>query len=428
MKRSVHTPHSLRRRLVAAFGLFALAGAVIFSVLGVLFVYTVEDSFFARMLEQEIAHQRSAWNRTGATTAPLRQFVSLHRSPASFPADLRGSAKPGEFAGEQGRHYHVRALALGDGAPHYLVAEVSAELVVRARLPSILSFLGVSIFMLLALTLALGYWLAARATAPLARLTGLVAHAAPGQLPTGFGGQFPDNEIGLLARGLDDAMARIAGFIEREQHFTRDASHELRTPLSVIDGAAQLLAAQPMAPQAAAQVQRIRSAATHMAQSVDTLLALAREELDPAPPQPVALLALVEKAVVQCAHLLEGKDVEVSVALGPEVSVDSHPASLAILLGNLVGNAFAHTRQGQVTIAFEGCSLVVSDSGPGIAPAVAARLYQAGVKGEGSAGFGLGLSIASRLAERCGIRLEVGSAPGAGTRAALVFGAAARAA
>ena len=62
--------------MVAAFGLFALASAVIFSVLGVLFVYTVEDSFFARMLEQEIAHQRSAWTRSAISgiskAAPMR--------------------------------------------------------------------------------------------------------------------------------------------------------------------------------------------------------------------------------------------------------------------------------------------------------------------------------------------------------------------
>ncbi len=420
MKRSAH---SLRTQLVIAFGLFATASAVLLSVLGVIFVYTVEDSFFARMLEQEIAHQRSTWQASGKAAAPLRPFVTLHRSRATFPRDLDlGDRQGGEFMGEHGRHYHVRALALDGAAPHYLVADVSSELVVRPRLPSILSFLGVAILIVLALTLAVGYWLAARATAPLARLTGLVALATPGQLPTGFAQQFPDNEIGLLARGLDDAMSRIAGFIEREQHFTRDASHELRTPLTVIDGAAQLLAAQALPPQAAGQVQRIRSATTHMAQAVDTLLSLAREELDPAPPQPVALLPLVERAVVQCAHLLEGKAMEVSVELDPCVSVATHPASLAILLNNLIGNAFAHTREGRVTISFEAGSLVVADNGPGIAPALAARLYQPGVKGEASAGFGLGLSIASRLAERCGIRLEVGNATRGGARAALVFG------
>ena len=422
MKRAAH---SLRTRMVAALGLFALVTALVFSGFCVIFVYTVEDNFFDRMLMQEARHQEAAWRATGKEAVPLRPFVTLHKSANSFPPDLRRSADPsakaGEYAGEDGRHYHVRVLTMGDGSPRHMVAEVSGELVVRPRMPSILSFLAVGIGVLLAFALALGYWLARRATEPLTRLTAVVAGAAPGQLPRAFAHRFPDNEIGLLAHSLDQAMRRIAGFIEREQHFTRDASHELRTPLAVIDGAAQLLASQALTPQAAAQLARIRSAATHMAQSVDTLLALAREELDAAPTQPVAVLALVEKAVVQSAHLLEGKQVEVAVDIDAALTLDTHAPALAILLANLIGNAFVHTRQGEVKIVFEEGALVVADSGPGIAPGLEGRLYQAGVKGEGSAGFGLGLSIASRLAARCGIRLEVGNASGGGTRAALHF-------
>lgn len=416
--------HSLRRRLAAAFALFALATAVLFGAFCLIFVYTVEDSFFHRILEQEAAHQRSAWQASGTSAAPLRSFVGVHRSAATLPADLArrmaGGARGTEFAGEHGRHYHVRRVALPSGANLILVAEVSGELVVRPRLPFMLGVLALLTGAILAITLGLGYWLARRATAPLQRLTALVSEAAPGQLPRRFADQFPDNEIGVLARTLDDAMARIAGFIEREQHFTRDASHELRTPLAIIDGAAALLAQQPLPAQGAAQLQRIRSACAHMAHTVDTLLSLAREELGQAARQPLALLPIVERAVVDQAHLLDGKAVEVMVELDPAAMVDSVPAALAILVGNLVGNAFAHTQQGEVRIFMEGNSLVVADSGPGIAPDLRARLYQPGARGEASSGHGLGLSIAARLAARCGIGLAIDSSA-AGSRAALQF-------
>ncbi|MEJ7806069.1 MAG: HAMP domain-containing sensor histidine kinase, partial [Telluria sp.] len=224
-----------------------------------------------------------------------------------------------------------------------------------------------------------------------------------------------------LAATLELAMGRIAGFIEREQHFTRDASHELRTPLTVIDGAAQLLARQQLPPQAAAQVQRIQSASMHMAQTVNTLLALAREEGEASAPQAVALLPVIEKAVVTFAHLLEGKPVEVMVDVGPADKVNAHEAVLAILLGNLVSNAFAHTSCGVIRISLCGRSVTVEDSGPGIAPALKGRLYQSGVKGEGSAGFGLGLSIASRLAARYGIALSIDDGVQGGCRATLGF-------
>ncbi len=384
---------------------------------GLLFVYTTEDRFFHNMLDQEAAHQRL--NGVGAT--PLRDFVSVHRDSASFPPDLRramaGGRRGSEFAGEDGRHYHLRALT-----PGYLVAEVSRELVVRPRMPFIMGFLGVSMLVILALVLGLGYWIAYRATAPLARLTGLVAAAAPNQLPRGLADGLPDDEIGQLARALDAAMARIAGFIEREQHFTRDASHELRTPLAVIDGAAQLLAQQPLPAQAADQLHRIRTAAAQMAHSVDMLLALAREELRADPAGPVALLPLVESVVVQFAHLIGAKPVEVCVDVDPAATVRLHPGALHILLGNLVGNAFAHTQQGQVRIGFADQLLTVADDGPGIAPELAHRLYEAGAKGRGSAGVGLGLSIAQRLAARVGVGLRISATDQGGTCAVLQFG------
>ncbi len=411
--------HSLRRRMVAAFALCALAAALCFSLFCVMFVYVVEDSFFDQMLEQEAAHQRAA----GRPVAPLRPFVSVHRDASTFPADLSRAmaGKRGrEFAGDQGRHYHLREVDAG-GERLKLVAEVSGELVVRPKLPFIAGFLGLSALAILVITLGVGYWLAWRATAPLTRLTGLVSGALPEQLPQHFAHQFPDNEIGALARTLELAMARIAGFIEREQHFTRDASHELRTPLSVIDGAAQLLARQPMPARAAAQVQRIRGACLQMTQTVDTLLALAREERDPAPPGPVALLPIVEKAIVVFAHLLDGKAVEVQVDIGPADKVDAREAVLAILLGNLISNAFAHTVAGHIRISLAGNSVLVEDSGPGIDAALKARVYQSGVKGEHSGGHGLGLSIVSRLAARCGIALSIDDRAEGGSRACLRF-------
>lgn len=417
--------HSLRRRMVAAFALFALVTAMCFSAFSLLFVYTVEDSFFDKMLIQEADHQHAAWRASGTLAPPLRGFVSVHRSAATLPADLArqvaGRADGREFAGEQGRHYHLQRLALDGGASAYVVAEVSRELVVRPRLAFILTFLGLSALGILAVTLGIGYWLARRATEPLVRLNRLVSGADPAHLPRHFSHQFPANEIGALASALDQALERIAGLIAREQHFTRDASHELRTPLAIIDGAAQLLADQPMAPQGAAQLQRIRAACAHMAQTVDTLLSLAREELNPAPAQPVALLPLVETTVLRFAHLLDGKSIDVQVDVGPHDKVCTHPAALAILLGNLVSNAFGHAAQGAITIAFAGDTLTVTDSGPGIEAALRERLYQSGSKGAASGGSGLGLSIAARLAARCGITLALDDASQGGTRASLHF-------
>lgn len=428
-------PHSLRRRLTVAFALIALCTALLFSGFALLFMYTLEDEFFANVLAQESAHQQASWQANARLAAPLRPYVSLHRGSTTLPQDLQrqpGVARGGEFYGDAGRHYHVRQLELPSApgmaassraaqAHILLVAEVSRELLVRPRLPSVLGLLGASLLIILLLTLVLGYWLAWRATRPLEALAHLVGSAAPAQLPKGFAAGYPANEIGALAHALDDAMARVAAFIEREQNFTRDASHELRTPLAVIEGAAFLLASQPMPPQAAQQLQRIRSAATQMTQTVDTLLALAREDLAPTmvAAHAVPLLPLAESTVVQLAHLLDGKPVEVDVAIDPQAQFTAPRSALAIVLANVVGNAFQHTQSGCVRIQFAGGRLEVRDQGPGIDPAIRERLFEAGVKGAASSGHGLGLSIARRLAQRIGLELTLETGPAGGTVAAL---------
>ena len=423
-------PHSLRRRITSAFAMLALCTALLFSVFAVIFMYALEDEFFANMLAQESAHQRESWRTAGTLAPPLRPYVTLHRSAATLPPDLAGQsgAAGGEYFGDAGRHYHVRRLALPGAPPVLLVAEVSSELLVRPRLPMVIGLLGGLLAAILIVTTGLGYWLAGRATRPLDTLAALVGRAQPGQLPKGFAKDYPDNEIGALARALDAALARVADFIEREQHFTRDASHELRTPLAVIDGAAYLLADQPMSPLAAQQLSRIRSAATQMAQVVDTLLALAREDLAAGaaangalPPTSVPLLPIAESAIVQMAHLLEGKEVQVDLDIDAGAQVPGNRTAVAILLGNLVSNAFQHTQSGTVRISYLDGRVAVSDQGPGIDPGIADRLFEAGVKGTGSGGHGIGLSIAARLASRLGISLHLAGAPGGGTVATLDF-------
>lgn len=419
--------HSLRRRIATAFALIALSTALLFSGFALVFMYALEDEFFDNLLTQEAAHQQASWQESAALAAPVRPYVGVYRDVASLPPDLRRQhevARGGEFFGSGGRHYHVRRIELPGAPAVLLAAEVSSELLVRPRLPKVLGLLGGSLLAILALTLGLGYWLAWRATRPLHALAQLVGSAPPGRLPQGFCEDYPRNEIGALARALDEAMSRTAAFIEREQHFTRDASHELRTPLAVIEGAAYLLAEQPMPPLAAQQLQRIRSAASHMAQTVDMLLALAREDLAQdagcrSPSPRVPLLPMAESTVVQMAHLLEGKPVRVEVEIGQGAHFCVPRPALAVVLSNIVGNAFLHTREGCVRISFDGERLSVSDDGPGVEEAIRARLFEAGVKGSSSGGHGLGLSIARRLAERIGLELALAPGVQGGTVATL---------
>ncbi len=405
----------IRTRLLWSFSVLVLLITVVFSLFNFLFVYVVEDEFFARLVEEERQYLIAAWEREGVLPAPRRDFMQIVIDTAALPEDMQAvfAQEPGrpEYAGANGRHYH---LGYSQQPPFTLVAEVSEHLVVRQMRRGIFALLITTTLILLLLALALAWWLGNRLVKPVESLAGLFISAPADNLPTDFAAHYPANEVGVLARAMEQAVKRIEAFIEREQSFTRDVSHELRTPIAVMKGALELLSSNEVPGQQAA-LRRMQSAVLLMEQNIETLLAIAREQQSP-PGEPTRLLPLVEQVVIDHAGLLEDKPVTVEVTVDPAISLSADPGRLRILLNNLVSNAFQHTTAGCVTIRSEGGhTLIVEDTGPGIDPAIKEEVFSHFVKGENSAGFGVGLSIVNRLCEHQGWQLRLASSS-AGTR------------
>ncbi len=402
--------HRLRNRLMLAFAVFALAVAGLFGLYVAVFVYSVEDRFFDAMLEQEAQHQLEQRAASGAWSPPRNAFMAIHDTPASFPTDLKAAFDAEqwrrEIAGTEGRHYHLRALPPGGaGTPGWLVAEVSQQLVVRPMRSQILALLAWSGLAVVLVAILAGAWLARRTTRPLSKLAALVDGMAPDRLPVGFAGDFPDDEVGVLARGLDNLSGRVRAFIAREHAFTRDASHELRTPLAVIRSATEQLASEPgLSGAGRRQLAHVQHSARQLEQTVITLLTLAREENVEQNATPLAVLPVLEQVVVEQAVLLEGKPVAVRVDVPADVSLPVPGPVLHMLLANLVGNAFAHTRAGEVYIDVAAGRLRIRNTAPAGDPDT---IMQPFAKGEGSAGFGLGLAIVHRLCDRFAIDLRI---------------------
>lgn len=414
----------LRNRLMLAFAGFTMFVTLLFGLYVIVFAYTVEDMFFKAMLEREAAEQLDQHALTGHWQAPRESFITVIEDEAALPENIAATlrAEPGrtEFAGNTGHHYHLKVLKPPAPAPRaWLVAEVSQQLVIRPMRTSLFRWLAGSGIVVIALALLLGVWLSRRITAPLTQLAALVDDMHPASLPTAFSQRFPDDEVGVLARGLESLSERTQAFIAREREFTRDASHELRTPLAVIRSACERLADEPgLGVAGKRHLEHVQQSARQLEQTVITLLSLAREEQAIDTGIPVTLLPILERVIVEQSPWLEHKDICIDLHV-PTDTLLALPAPIAhILLSNLIGNAFAHTTQGRVRIDVDADRLRIANSGAGIRDAD----YLPHVKGEDSAGFGLGLAIVRRLCERYGIDLEI-SSTGNETVASLALGA-----
>jgi signal transduction histidine kinase len=403
----------LQRQIMLVFAVFTLAVTTLFTLYAIGFVYTVEDHFLMAQMDEEAAYLNDVHAKTGVWASPrsqrMRVYTAIEKMPEAVREGLRSESTRTEFPSDDGRYFHLLRLSADGTTPQaWLLYDVSMRLVVRPIRMQMFFFLTWSGVVAVVASLAIGGWLARRISAPLSRLADAVGTMQPNDLPERLPTRLSNDEVGVLARGLEQLMRRIRAFIAREQEFTRDASHELRTPLSVIRMAGERLAAEPgLSDNARLHLDHIRQSSTQLEQTVATLLALAREQTLDKGEEHTRLLPLIERVIIEQSPLIGDRAITVEVDVPNTLAFDKPAGVLHILLSNLIGNAFAHTERGEVRIDTDGPILRISNHGLAIDPRLRAQLHQPFRKREGSAGFGLGLAIVRRLCDRYAIEMRI---------------------
>ncbi len=140
--------------------------------------------------------------------------------------------------------------------------------------------------------------------------------------------------------------------------------------------------------------------------------------------EPIALEPLFSSLVLDMYPLLNAKNLRVT-SRSNNLSVLSDPLMLRRILQNLLANAHHYTREGGVLLAArrrgETIRMEVWDTGPGIPEVERERIFEEFQRGSTSmdtnrGGFGLGLSIVSRMAQTLEHPLDMCTRPGRGTR------------
>lgn len=403
---------SLRRRIVAAYALLAVAVCGLFAMVVFFTVEEIETRLVERRLTS-IAEWQLA-RRSQGVAPELPPGVSFFAG-AAIPAKMRDL--PHGFQPLSQDSHTLRVLSgVSNGQP-FVAADEVGEFKKIER--DVVLALGLGILASALMAVLLARLTAGRVIAPVTALARAVEQDA---LDAGAPSLMLDDEIGVLARTFAARAAQLRQFLVRERLFTGDVSHELRTPLTVILGAAEVLAARVGdRPDLAAAVERIQRTAVDMSERVGALLLLSRspEALD-APR--LALLPLVDKEIDRCRPLVMHKPVELAWQERTDVYVFAHPDLAGMAIGNLLRNACSYTEQGAIAVRLTHESLVIEDTGPGLPGTVRAQLFERFVRGDDQGGgAGLGLAIAKRICEHLGWRIRLEDRDGGGSRFVLTF-------
>jgi signal transduction histidine kinase len=415
----------LRFRLVLSFALFGFGLSVLFAVASLYVRAKVEDQLVNDTLQDEVnnlnkqvhenPNQPPKFDMLKAWTWSDR---TIYKAPLAWQ-DLGSGVHDIVETDPSGRIRHYKlAVERKDGLVNFLRYDVSREELGRRQL---LTSVIVAVFVFGLLSLAIGLWLSRKVLKPVTSLAQRIRDFRKAGKAEPLAQHFADDEVGELAQALDDYSARLTAMVERDREFNSDVSHELRTPLAVIASTTELLQGSPdLTPKLAERLKRIERASRQATELIEALLLLSRAERRGPTRGETTEVAKVAADVIESQRpQVRGKPLEIELEAREPLSVNAPASVLSVALTNLIGNAIKYTLEGTVRVEVGAGRIEVIDTGPGIKPEDAERLFQRGVRGEGAggSGAGLGLAIVRRLCELYG--WEVSMRPRADTNGAI---------
>lgn len=243
----------------------------------------------------------------------------------------------------------------------------------------------ISLAIVVALSLGLGWLLAGRLLRPLRVIVATARDISATNLSRRLRTGRRDDEFSRLGQTLNDLFARLESSFESQRHFVANAAHELRTPLTAERTVLQVALGDPEA-----SVATLRAACAevlHLGQQqeklIDALLTLASSErgIERAEPFDLAAVAAsVIRDVESSASLKIGAGLTIGASLGP-APAEGDTRLAESLVANLAGNALRHNVPGGWAEIETGTGdgrawLRVRNTGPVIPAAEIDRLFQ----------------------------------------------------
>jgi heavy metal sensor kinase len=334
-----------------------------------------------------------------------------------------------------GSTVRIQTVSLQVDGHTFVIQAATSMAALHATLARIAQLIAWSIPLFVVAASAGGYWLSRRALAPVDRIIETSRAIGHHNLSQRLIVPRSRDELQRLSETLNEMIQRIEQAFRRITRFTADTSHELRSPVAFIRTTAEFALLQPRKPReyqnAFAGVLR---EGERMTKLIEDLLLLARADSN----QPVLIgapmdardvvfravehskIAARDKGINLCAHLPEHP-----------ATIIGEPSALYRLFLILIENAVKYTESGGwVRISVEADTrrniVRVRDSGIGIAEDELSLIFDRFYRSDKArqrdlGGAGLGLSIASTIADAHRTHIEVESKLGEGSTFSITF-------
>ncbi len=293
---------------------------------------------------------------------------------------------------------------------------------------------SVSLLVVLLLSGLLGWLMARRALAGVEAVTGTArAIAAEGALDRRVPVRGRGDEIDRLAGTFNDMLDRIRRILAEMGEMTDAIAHDLKSPLTRMRGQAELaLTGADRGGAGDDGPGDVEALAAGVIEECDRLLGLIDDMLDLSEAEAgmarlrlgeVDLAAMAREAVELFGPSAEERGLILRTGDLAAVTVPGDARKLQRVLANLLDNALKYTPSGgtvEVGLArhADTARLTVSDTGAGVDPADAERIFDRFYRGDrarGATGSGLGLALARAVARAHGGEVSYAPAPGTGS-------------
>ena len=240
-------------------------------------------------------------------------------------------------------------------------------------------------------------------------------------------------EIKLRVMNLIENKRQAEAGLQAKIDFLATVSHELRTPMNGVFGGTQLMRMTELTAKQSEYIKMVEESAKNMMNSVYNVFSFLQSEnpLHHLPAVPFSLSSIMQETIDTLSIESGHYDVVPVVEIRPDLpdKLIGLPDKIKLISHHLIGNAIKFSPSGEVAVRIEPgfqddssvqLCFTVTDTGIGIPPEIQASIFEPFTQADSSkkrkfGGLGIGLSIASRVAQMMGSSLNVESGSGGST-------------